>query len=57
MRLSTGEPLAEEDVLATIAAAANAGITVFDTARAYGDNETCSHERCARVARTSARGS
>ena len=40
MRLSTGEPLAEEDVLATIAAAADAGITVFDTARAYGDNET-----------------
>jgi aryl-alcohol dehydrogenase-like predicted oxidoreductase len=40
MRLSTGEPLAEEDALATIAAAADAGITVFDTARAYGDNET-----------------
>ena len=39
MRLSTGEPIAEEDVLATIAAAADAGITVFDTARAYGDNE------------------
>ena len=39
MRLSTGEPLAEEDVHATIAAAAEAGITVFDTARAYGDNE------------------
>ena len=39
MRLSTGEPRAEEAVLATIAAAAEAGITVFDTARAYGDNE------------------
>ena len=40
MRLSTGEALAEEDALATIAAAAESGITVFDTARAYGDNET-----------------
>jgi aryl-alcohol dehydrogenase-like predicted oxidoreductase len=40
MRLSTGEPLAEEAALATIAAAADAGITVFDTARAYGDNES-----------------
>ena len=39
MRLSTGEALAEEDALATIAAAAESGITVFDTARAYGDNE------------------
>ena len=35
MRLSTGE---HPD--ATIAAAADAGITVFDTARAYGENET-----------------
>jgi aryl-alcohol dehydrogenase-like predicted oxidoreductase len=33
MRLSTDE------VLGTIAAAAEAGVTVFDTARAYGDNE------------------
>ncbi len=39
MRLSTGEAVAEEDALATIAAAADAGVTVFDTARAYGDNE------------------
>ena len=39
MRLSTGEALAEEDALATIAAAAESGITVFDTARAYGENE------------------
>jgi aryl-alcohol dehydrogenase-like predicted oxidoreductase/predicted kinase len=39
MRLSTGDALAEEDALATIAAAAESGITVFDTARAYGDNE------------------
>jgi aryl-alcohol dehydrogenase-like predicted oxidoreductase len=40
MRLSTGEAVAEEDALATIAAAADAGVSVFDTARAYGDNET-----------------
>jgi aryl-alcohol dehydrogenase-like predicted oxidoreductase len=39
MRLSTDEPRDEERALATIAAAAGAGITVFDTARAYGDNE------------------
>jgi aryl-alcohol dehydrogenase-like predicted oxidoreductase len=32
-------PADEELALATIAAAAEAGITVFDTARAYGDNE------------------
>ena len=29
----------EERALATIAAAAGAGVTIFDTARAYGDNE------------------
>jgi aryl-alcohol dehydrogenase-like predicted oxidoreductase len=40
MRLSTDETRDEEVALATIAAAAEAGITVFDTARAYGDNET-----------------
>ena len=39
MRLSTDEDRDEERSLATIAAAADAGITVFDTARAYGDNE------------------
>ena len=39
MRLSTGEALPEDDAFATIAAAAESGITVFDTARAYGDNE------------------
>ena len=39
MRLSTDEDRDEEGALATIAAAAEAGITVFDTARAYGDNE------------------
>jgi aryl-alcohol dehydrogenase-like predicted oxidoreductase len=57
MRLSTGEPLAEDDALATIAAAADAGITVFDTARAYGENEallaralrTCGADERARV--------
>ena len=56
MRLSTDEDRDEELALATIAAAVEAGITVFDTARAYGDNETSwSHERsrarCARGAK------
>jgi aryl-alcohol dehydrogenase-like predicted oxidoreductase/predicted kinase len=36
MRLSTDDDRDEERALATIAAAAEAGITVFDTARAYG---------------------
>jgi aryl-alcohol dehydrogenase-like predicted oxidoreductase/predicted kinase len=36
MRLSTDETRDEERALATIAAAAHAGITVFDTARSYG---------------------
>jgi aryl-alcohol dehydrogenase-like predicted oxidoreductase/predicted kinase len=39
MRLSTDEDRDEELALETIAVAAEAGITVFDTARAYGDNE------------------
>jgi aryl-alcohol dehydrogenase-like predicted oxidoreductase/predicted kinase len=39
MRLSTDERRDEERALATIAAAAEAGITVFDTARAYGGGE------------------
>jgi len=39
MRLSTDPDHDEERALATIAAAADAGVTVFDTARAYGDNE------------------
>src|SRR5881628_3827318 len=39
MRLSTDEKRDEELALETIAAAAKAGVTVFDTARAYGDNE------------------
>ena len=39
MRLSTDEDRDEERALATVAAAAEAGVTVFDTARAYGDNE------------------
>jgi len=39
MRLSTDEDRDDERSLATIAAAAEAGITAFDTARAYGDNE------------------
>jgi aryl-alcohol dehydrogenase-like predicted oxidoreductase/predicted kinase len=40
MRLSTDETRDEERALETIVAAADAGITVFDTARAYDDNET-----------------
>jgi aryl-alcohol dehydrogenase-like predicted oxidoreductase/adenylate kinase family enzyme len=39
MRLSTDADRGEEGALATIVAASEAGITVFDTARAYGDNE------------------
>jgi aryl-alcohol dehydrogenase-like predicted oxidoreductase/adenylate kinase family enzyme len=39
MRLSTDDDRDEERALATMAAAAEAGITVFDTARAYDDNE------------------
>ena len=39
MRMSTDEIRDDEQALETIAAAADAGITVFDTARAYGDNE------------------
>jgi aryl-alcohol dehydrogenase-like predicted oxidoreductase len=36
MRLATAEPLDEERAIRTIAAAVDAGVTVFDTARAYG---------------------
>src|SRR3954468_2853897 len=39
MRLSTDEDRDEERAHATIAAAVAAGVTVFDTARSYGDNE------------------
>jgi aryl-alcohol dehydrogenase-like predicted oxidoreductase/predicted kinase len=39
MRLSTDENRNDERALETIAAAADAGITVFDTARAYGRGE------------------
>jgi aryl-alcohol dehydrogenase-like predicted oxidoreductase len=39
MRMSTDESRAPELAVETIAAAAGAGMTVFDTARAYGDNE------------------
>src|SRR5688500_9318385 len=39
MRLSTDESRDEANALATIAAAAEAGITVFDTAHAYGSGE------------------
>ena len=40
MRMSTDEGRDEQVALETIAAAVEAGITVFDTARAYGDNES-----------------
>jgi aryl-alcohol dehydrogenase-like predicted oxidoreductase len=44
MRLSTDEDRDEELALETIAAAAEAGITVFDTARAYGhDRDELGH--------------
>jgi aryl-alcohol dehydrogenase-like predicted oxidoreductase/predicted kinase len=39
MRLTTDEDRDEERALATIGAAADAGVTVFDTARSYDDNE------------------
>jgi aryl-alcohol dehydrogenase-like predicted oxidoreductase len=39
MRLSTDEDRDEERALETITAAVDAGITVYDTARAYGENE------------------
>jgi aryl-alcohol dehydrogenase-like predicted oxidoreductase/predicted kinase len=39
MRLSTDEGRDEELALATIAAAAEAGVTIFDTAHAYGRGE------------------
>jgi aryl-alcohol dehydrogenase-like predicted oxidoreductase len=40
MRMSTDEGRDAQVALETIAAAVDAGITVFDTARAYGDNES-----------------
>jgi aryl-alcohol dehydrogenase-like predicted oxidoreductase len=40
MRMSTDESRDDELASETIASAAGAGITVFDTARAYGDNES-----------------
>jgi aryl-alcohol dehydrogenase-like predicted oxidoreductase/predicted kinase len=39
MRLSTEPERDEELAIETIAAAVDAGVTVFDTARSYGDNE------------------
>ena len=51
MRLSTDESRDEELALETIAAAAEAGVTVFDTARAYGRQRAArSHERCCAAA-------
>ena len=57
MRLSTDEDRDEERALETIAAAAGEGVTVFDTARSYGDNErllaralrACGAEATARI--------
>jgi aryl-alcohol dehydrogenase-like predicted oxidoreductase len=44
MRLSTDETRDEESALETIAAAARAGVTVFDTAHAYGHGAAdCGH--------------
>ena len=40
MRLSTGDDRDDARSLETIAAAAGAGVTVFETARAYGRDET-----------------
>ena len=57
MRMSTEEDRDEDQALATIAAAAEAGITVFDTARAYGDNERCSPTAFAVRRQTQPRGS
>ena len=59
MRLSTDAERDEERALATVAAAAAAGITVFDTARAYGHGpeELGHNERLlARALRASRRG-
>jgi len=39
MRLSTDKVRDDDRAIATIGAAVEAGITVFDTARSYGDNE------------------
>ena len=57
MRLSTDESRDSELAVETIRAAVEAGMTVFDTARAYGNNERllasalrrCSAERRARI--------
>ena len=57
MRLSTDEDRDEERALATVAAAAEAGVTVFDTARAYGDNERWSPALSAGAVRTQRRES
>ncbi|HUQ22302.1 MAG TPA: aldo/keto reductase [Gaiellaceae bacterium] len=57
MRMSTDETRDDDLSMKTIAAAAQAGVTVFDTARAYGDNErlvarglrSCGAEGTARI--------
>ncbi len=45
MRMSTDDDRNEEQALETIAAAAEAGITVFDTARAYGGQRAAARPR------------
>lgn len=45
MRLSTEPEQEEELALATIAAAVDAGVTMFDTARSYGTTSGCSSAR------------
>jgi len=57
MRLSTDDGGGRQLALETVAAAAGAGVSVFDTARAYGDNERllaqalrrCDAEKRARI--------
>ena len=53
MRLSTDESRDEETALATIAAAAEAGMTVFDTAHAYGPVRRARPQRAAARPRAS----
>ena len=57
MRIATDESRDEELALETIAAAAEAGITVFDTARAYVDNERLLADGLRRAKRTRLPGS
>ena len=49
MRMSTGDSRDEQLALDTIAAAVAAGITVFDTAHSYGDNESSAGASASRL--------